>query len=704
MAINKNRTTSFLIASVMVLLSYMASNAQLIVTQQNATTLVQDVLVGSGVTVSNIQFSGTGQMLGSFNGANSNIGLSSGIIMSTGRIQDAVGPNNSPSRGEELNQNGFAPLEQILGGGESTNDAAVLSFNFFCESDFVQFKYVFASEEYPEYVGSEFNDVFAFFISGPGITGMRNIGLIPGTNEPVAINNVNAGSYQNFFVNNGNGISGGGSTVQFDGFTKPFIAESAVVPCETYTITMAIADVSDGIYDSAVFLEAQSFTSTEVTLEQKPSYIEGSDVIYEDCGFNTITIRRSGQTSTALTVNLESGGSATYGVDYTSFPQSVTFQPGQDAISFNIEAFSDGTIETGGESVSVIYRDSGCTGIEFKQLDFFIFDPPPVLEINPGVTQELICPKQPVNLNATVNGGVSPYLITWDGVADTNPATAYPDSTTWYVVRAVDQCGSEIVDSVLVDIPGYVPLRLNVTNDTLICLGEVANIGGTATGGKLPLIYTWSDVIGEPPFRVVQPSETTTYKLSVTDSCGITVPKDIEVEVNDVHALYTVRYVTNSTVQFIDLSYEDIVSWDWDFGDGIGFSDEQNPLYAYPDTGTFPVRLIVSNSDRCKDTVENPIKSFPPFNFYIPNAFTPDGDGINDSFSGVGEGFLNYEMTIFNRWGEEIFYTSAYEDKWGKGPRGTLDRIPIDVYAYKIIITLPSLEREEYIGRVAVIR
>lgn len=704
MASNKNRTTSLLIASIMMLLSCVASNAQLIVTQQNANTLVQDILVGSGVTVSNIQFAGTGQMLGSFNGANSNIGLSSGIIMSTGRIQDAVGPNNSPSKGEDLNQNGYGPLEQILGGGESTNDAAVLSFNFFCESDFVQFKYVFASEEYPEYVGSEFNDVFAFFISGPGINGMQNIGLIPGTNEAVAINNVNSGSYQNFFVNNGNGISGGGSTVQFDGFTKPFIAESSVIPCEVYTITMAIADVSDGIYDSAVFLEAQSFTSTEVTLEQKPSYIEGSDVIYEDCGFNTITIRRSGQTSTALTVELQSGGSATYGTDYTSFPLSVTFQPGQDAISFNIEAFSDGITEPGGESVSVIYRDSGCTGIELKQLDFFIFDPPPVLQINPGVTQELICPKQPVTLNATVNGGVSPYQITWDGVEDTNPAIAYPDSSTWYVVRAVDQCGSEIMDSVLIDIPGYLPLRLNVTNDTIICFGEIANIGGTASGGRAPLIYTWSDVVGEPPFRFVQPTQTQTYTLSVTDSCGITVPKEIEVEVNDVHALYTVRYVTNSTVQFIDLSYEDIVSWEWDFGDGTGFSEEQNPLYAYPDTGTFPVRLIVSNSDRCKDTVENPIKSFPPFNFYIPNAFTPDGDGINDSFSGVGEGFLNYEMTIFNRWGEEIFYTNAYEDKWGKGPRGTLDRIPIDVYSYKIIITLPTLEREEYIGRVTVIR
>ncbi|MEZ5174480.1 MAG: choice-of-anchor L domain-containing protein [Bacteroidia bacterium] len=678
--------------------------AQLIVSQQSAASLVQDVLVGSGVTVSNIQFSGSAQMIGSFNGANSNIGLSSGIIMSTGRIQDAVGPNNSPSKGEDLNQGGYGPLEAILGGGAETQDAAVLRFNFFCESDKVQFKYVFASEEYPEYVGSEFNDVFAFFISGPGISGNQNIALIPNTNQPVAINNVNAGSYASYFVNNGNGISGGGSSVQFDGFTRPFVAEATVVPCQTYTITMAIADVSDGIYDSAVFLEAQSFSSSEVTLEQSPSYIEGSDVIYEACGYNTITVRRSGQTSSALTVNLEPGGTATYGTDYTNFPQSVTFQPGQESVSFNIEAFSDGVTESGGETVVITYRDSGCSGVELKQVSFFIYDPPPVLTINPGTATELICPKQPVQLSATVNGGVAPYEISWNGLPNGNPVTAYPDSTTWYIVNAVDQCGSIITDSVLVDIPGYIPLRLYVTDDTLICLGETALIGGEATGGKQPLIYTWSDIQTDDAERIVQPVQTTVYTLSVTDSCGIQVNKEIKVEVNDVHAIYTVRYLDNSTIQFIDLSYEDIVSWHWDFGDESEISELQNPVYTYADTGTFPVRLIVSNQDRCKDTVENPIKSFPPFHFYVPNAFTPDGDGINDSFSGVGEGFLNFEMSIFNRWGEEIFHTLDYNEKWGTGPRGVLDRIPIDVYAYKIEITLPTLEKKHFIGRVTVIR
>jgi gliding motility-associated-like protein len=679
-------------------------NAQLIVSQQNAASLVQDVLVGSGVTVSNIQFTGTGQMIGSFNGTNSNIGLSSGIIMSTGRIQDAVGQNNSPSKGDDLFQGGYAPLENILGGGVQTKDAAVLRFNFFCESDQVQFKYVFASEEYPEYVGSEYNDVFAFFISGPGITGNQNIALIPGTNQPVAINNVNASSYSNYFINNGNGINSGGPTVQYDGFTRPILAQATVIPCQTYTITIAIADVKDGIYDSAVFLEAQSFTSPEVSIKQQPSYIDGSDVIYEECGYNRITLTRTGQNSLPLTVNLESAGSASYGVDYTAFPTSLIFAPGQNEISFDVYALADGITENGGETVSIIYRDTGCTGITVKKVDFIIFDPPPILQMDPGVTQLLKCPKQPVQLNASVSGGVAPYSFIWRTIGIGNPITAYPDSSTWYVVEATDQCGSVIIDSVFIDIPGYIPLRLPVTPDTLICKGDIAKIGGFSTGGKQPISYFWFDVVDTSPIRLVQPLQTTTYSLSVTDSCAITVKKDIKVTVREVHAVYNVQYLTNSKIQFIDLSYNDVYNWSWDFGDGSGFSIEQNPIYTFADTGSYPVELIVSDLNNCKDTIINPIKAFPPFAFYIPNAFTPDGDGINDSFSGVGEGFLTFEMFIYNRWGEEIFHTEDYSKKWGTGLRGVLDRIPIDVYTYKIILTLPTLESEQYIGRVTVIR
>lgn len=681
--------------------------AQLVVSQQAAQSLVQNVLIGSGVTVSNITFQGSSPMIGRFDGSNSNIGLSSGIIMSTGRIQDAVGPNNQAGAGENMNQAGYGPLENLLNNAKPTYDAAVLKFDFVCESDKVQFRYVFASEEYPEYVGSEFNDIFAFFIQGPGITGNQNIALVPGTSQPVAINNVNAGSFSSYFINNGNGNPGNnsGSSVQFDGWTKPFTASANVVPCQTYTITIAITDVSDGIYDSAVFLESSSFSSTDVTIKQQPSYLNGTDKIYENCGYNTITLTRTGVITNSLTIFLESGGNATFGTDYSAFPTSITFAPGQSELSFDIYALGDALTENGGESVSIIYRDTGCSTIEIKRVDFTIYDPPPLLSVDPGQDVTMRCPLRPVELNAIVTGGVAPYSITWVDLTVGNPITAYPDSSHWYVVKVEDQCGSVDEDSLLATITDYTKLRLTTTNDTSICLGTEAHIKGYASGGRLPLSYSWLDTPSIVALnRFVEPSALTQYTMSVKDSCGIIVTKSVDVDVLEVHAIYTIQYTDHSTVQFTDLSYNDITSWYWDFGNGSGESNEQNPLYTFPDTGRFDVQLIVVNNLGCKDTIQNPLKSYPPFSFYIPNAFTPDGDGLNDSFAGIGEGFVSFEMFIYNRWGEEIFHTEDYFSKWGTGARDVLDRIQIDVYAYKIILTKPTLEREQFIGRVSVVR
>jgi len=698
---SNGKSNSFLLRiSAILLLIPAFTQAQLVVTQQSPASLVQNVLIGSGVTVSNITSSGSSTMFGRFDGTNSNIGIGSGMIMSTGRIQDSPGPNDALNAGEDLGVSGNSQIEQLLSGNPPSKDAAVIKFDFICESDKVQFNYVFASEEYPEFVGTEFNDAFAFFIQGPGISGIQNIALIPGTTQPVAINNVNAGSFSSYFVNNNNG-----STVQFDGFTKPFVAQANVIPCQTYTITLVITDISDGIYDSAVFLESASFSSPEVTIEQKISYLEGTDQLFENCGYNTIILKRTGPTNEALTIYLENSGSATYGIDYTSFPSSVTFAPGQNQLSFNIQAFGDVINEPGGETVSVIYRDTGCTNIEIKRVDFFIYDPPPLIGVDAGQDVSLICPNLPVLLNAQVNGGVPPYTITWLGQTVGNPITVYPDSSTYYSVQVTDQCGSTVKDSMLANIPNYVKLRLYTSNDTNICRGTKAQLKSLATGGKQPLVYSWVDDSSISLLnRFVTPLVSTQYTVSVKDSCGVQRSRTISVNVDSVKALFSVNYIDQSVIQFNDLSYDEVVQWQWDFGDGSDVSNEKNPIYAYPDTGSFIVELIVKNSIGCKDTISNPLKSYPPFSFYIPNAFTPDGDGLNDSFSGLGEGFVSFEMFIYNRWGEEIFHSEDYSEKWGTGVRGILDRIPIDVYAYKIILTKPTLDRQQFIGRITVVR
>lgn len=234
--------------------------------------LVEDVLVGEGVEVSNISYTGTISNRGTFNSLNSNVGIGEGIILSTGNIGDAVGPNDDPGESGGMGIPGDQDLEQLLGLGVTTFDAVVLEFDFVPIEDSIVFNYVFASEEYLEYVNGGYFDVFGFFLSGPGINGpfqnnATNVATIPGTNTAVTIDNINDNVNSQYYVDNGTGDSwpenSDNTIVQFDGLTTRLTAVLQVQACETYHIKLAIADVGDDVFDSGVFLEKGSFSLTQ---------------------------------------------------------------------------------------------------------------------------------------------------------------------------------------------------------------------------------------------------------------------------------------------------------------------------------------------------------------------------------------------------------------------------------------------------------
>ncbi len=244
---------------------YSFSGAQLaVIESKSPEQLVKSFLSGKSVEVSNIRFTGNPSAIAGFNAIATNLGVSSGILMTTGNVQTARGPNDQPSAGTDTQGAGDAALTRIA--GIHTHDAAILEFDFVVASDSIEFRYVFASEEYNHAVDFPFNDVFAFFISGPGYEGTQNIALLPGTTTPIAINNVNNGRWKGFsygpcrncdyFVDNHNG-----STIQYNGFTTVLTALAVVRPCQRYHIRLAIADAGDHIYDSAIFLEEGSFKS-----------------------------------------------------------------------------------------------------------------------------------------------------------------------------------------------------------------------------------------------------------------------------------------------------------------------------------------------------------------------------------------------------------------------------------------------------------
>lgn len=232
-------------------------------------------IAGTGISVSNVTYTGANNASGLFSdGTSSGIGIESGVILTSGSAASAVGPNSSSGTSTNNGVGGSAALTALSGG--TTFDASILSFDFIFDSGiggdlFVNF--VFASEEYNEYVNSNFNDVFAFYLNGV------NIALLPDA-SPVSIDTVNLGSNSGLYNDNDNGIN----DLEYDGFTDVFYLSALGLGAGTHTMSFEIADSGDGVLDSGVFVQAKSFSNQPVP--------EPLGIILLGLGLIGFTIRR----------------------------------------------------------------------------------------------------------------------------------------------------------------------------------------------------------------------------------------------------------------------------------------------------------------------------------------------------------------------------------------------------------------------------
>ncbi len=231
-------------------------------------------LLGPGVDVSSITYSGANAAAGTFAGGTGIVGFESGIMLSSGNIAFVLGSNNQDDVSGVNAGIGDPDLDGLIP-GYTTFDSCTLEFDFQCTgTQVIQFQYVFSSEEYNEWVNSPFNDVFGFFLNGV------NIALVPGSpGTPVSINNVNCGnpynppdgSFCNLFINNdcsdippGNFPCDGARAIQMDGLLTVLTATAALSPGVNH-IKLAIADAGDQVLDSNVFIQGQSFVCGEPT-------------------------------------------------------------------------------------------------------------------------------------------------------------------------------------------------------------------------------------------------------------------------------------------------------------------------------------------------------------------------------------------------------------------------------------------------------
>lgn len=761
------------IAFVLLLFSVDYAAGQLMVNTSLTPAQLMQSFIGGGVTISNISYTGGAASRGSFaNGNATNLGLSDGIILCTGNTSLIANPATY-FMSNNLGLAGDANLNSI-NNGTNTFDASVLQFDFVPISDSVKFKYVFGSEEYPNYICSQYNDVFAFFISGPNPSGGSytnyNIALIPGTNIPVSVNSVNSGTpgsgfsssgctslaYSNLYVNN---ALINGTTIAFGGFTTPLVANCKVIPCQTYHMKLAVADGYNGLYDSGVFLQANSFSSNTFTVNSYyTDTILGNNAI-EGCSEGVVTFTTPQPVTSPFVINYTISGSAVNGTDYTPIPSSLTIPAGQDSVALIIHPLTDAITE--GTETVFLNITNGCITIKDT---INIIDKVP-LSIDAG-TDVVLCQGETAQLSAATAGGLEPFTFTWSPNAGSTDSTAVsPSATTTYTVTVSDHCATAATDAVLVTVNPYPVLSVNTSSQS-VCGGqsvtlsasgansytwmpgnhsgasitespansttytvigtaggncnssatvsiEVTNIGiaistvdehcghydgsasasitGNCTGSPS---YSWSSA---PSQNIPSIENLAAGNYSVTVSCGgcsntaaFTIVDNPGVAAT-FSATPQVTSITNSTISFFDNTQGAIHSWLWDLGDGTS-ATTPSFQHTYDATGTYLVTMTVTDIYGCSGSVSLTITVEDACVLFIPNAFTPNNDGVNDLFTPIGINIAadRFQMVIYDRWGVLVYQTNKWLgtscEGWDgtRGNTGDIEKAVTGEYSYLI--------------------
>lgn len=557
------RHSAFKFLSVFLLVMASADiRAQLVITPGVTPTTLINSLVGSSMTITNVTLNCPNNAYGTFsNGLTTNMGISNGIILTTGSATNAIGPNNTPSAGTCNNIN-FADPQLTSLAPLATHDPCILEFDIVPQCNTLTVRFVFGSEEYPEFSNGGYNDAFGFWITGPGPAcqpgyyNNTNVATLPNGTQ-VSINNVNNGTSNSgpcthcaYYVNNN-----GGPTIQYDGFTTVLTRTVNLCACQTYHWKIAIADAGDCVYDSGVFLDfLQCSTALTATATSTPASCSGCN------GTATATPTGNGpftyswapsggnaQTATGLcpgtytctvddavacsppTVIAVTVGSSTVSVTNAIVPANVTCNGGCNGTATANPTSGNGPYvyawsPSGGNAQTAtglcpgnytvsITDGNGCTGTG----SVTITEPPALTAASSG-TNITCFGGSDGSATASPAGGTGAYSYSWTPSGG-NAQTAYGLSAGTYVCSVSDANGCSITTSVTLTEP--TPVTASSSGTNISCF---AGSDGTATaapsGGAGGYTYSWMPSGGNAATATGLAAGT--YTCTVTDAAGCT--------------------------------------------------------------------------------------------------------------------------------------------------------------------------------------
>ncbi len=531
------------------------------------TELVQEVLLGEGITAMNVTFNGQpgnilNSQIGRYNGPSAYVDFDDGIAMASGPIGQIAGVPSDPITNLPGDSDLYT-LANFGGTSFSVNNCAILEFDFIPTGDSLQIRFVFMSHEYPSFTCSSYNDPFGFFISGPGIDGgglfsnnAQNIALIPNSDTFIGVNTINSGIPANsanclnanpnymedsqFFVSNNPTWPDvmDPDDIQFPGMTVTITAFAAVTCGETYHIKLAIADASDTALDSGVIIEAASFQSNlyiDASLEI-PVGVNDS-TLYDGCGQAFLTFERPGDTTLVEVVYLEYSGDAINGVHYTELPDSIVFEENQSSVTFPLTV-PPGADVTGMMQAIITITNiaSQCSGdVLTSEFNFWVGTVDPLeAEFEDVAVDD--CGEE-ITIGPIPSNGYGVYTFEWDNGSTDPEITVAPEVTTTYTVTVGDTCGMEpVTGQITVNVPTYPDVEVDAGDDITIntCL-ELAELEGEISGGNGVYSFEWyngNELIGDTQSLDYSPlGGTSTIYFVGTDACGSTHTDSLTISV-----------------------------------------------------------------------------------------------------------------------------------------------------------------------------
>lgn len=482
------------------------------------------------------------------------------------------------------------------------------------------------------------------------------------------------------------GFADGTVTVDPTGSVYPVTVEILAGPAPGGALIQSQANVNgvvtlgglpDGIYTAEVTDAGGCGTVLDFTIIDPPALTittESSDATCFGYDDGYVIVQHDGQAVEPITIGVEDNG-------------ALVTQLGGVALFDTLSGLFAGDYDV------VMIDANGCPAIP----NAVSIAEPTQLWANAGNTDILCFGEENGRAWSAPSGSVPPYNYTWTDQFSQTTDTIEFLAAGAYTVTVVDDQNCFTDTTVVVNQPDQLQLEITTGEDT--CLKANAFIRADMAGGITPYNYAWSQIKDSAHFyvdsfnffNVITGLSGGDYSILVTDSNGCEIEGSTTVAtIPPPHSEFLTRSKPEEIIDpmvLFDNNSTSALTYEWWFGDG-DVSYDENPEHEYVDTsGTFLVMLIAMNEPEygCRDTSWQYVDVVPYFTSYLPNAFTPDGDGLNDEFGMQGNHFdyESFRMTIYDRWGNITFITDN-PTRWWDGTSGNGKPVKEGIYVYLV--------------------